>query len=445
MKRRGNIVIAVLFMLLLSFSGLALLTHSLLHSKIIAARRGKWQIGTMLEQSILLQLHRYRLQLNDSDVNHYAVPETDFFNSLNFPDLSENGVQVKNHFSRQKLTAGGSFSKVRVFNFLTAASDKSRLAYGGQASVELLAGDIPLSEFSLLVHKDIRETQAAYLAAKGVEWSGQLINLPGKPAVSGECRSLLAAALKLSAPIPDWRQIREKFNLESSAAAIPSGIYLSLSDGLVETIFVEGDLQLLEFRAEAGLQFIVFGQDARLSELCYRPGLESVLWGGHEAVNGCRFAEKIFVHGNIWAIVQSGNAAFADDSCIQVLASGQMRVNTGLVGENLGLQKTKFAHLLLMTSNRDFISNDELNADIVLAPGSGSTIEAQLLAAGKVVHGDGLVKICGSLIAGDIQNSGCLQIQALAGQFDFPAQLGFKNFKCLKNFRVHFITEGGDE
>ncbi len=445
MKRRGNIVIAVLFVMLLSFSGLALLTHSLLHNKIIAARRGKWQICTVLEQAILLQLHRYRQQLGDSDMNHYAAPETDFFNSLNFPDLSENGVQVKNHFSWQTLTAGGGFNKIRIFNLLTAGSEKSRLAYGGQASVELLTGDIPLSEFSLLVHKDISETQAAYLAGKGVEWTGQLINLPGKPAVSGECRSLLAAAMKLSGPFPDWRQIREKFNLEPSDAAIPTGIYLTLSAGQIETIFVEGDLQLLEFRAVAGLQSIVFGQDARLSELSYRPGLESMLWVGHEEANGCRFAEKIFVHGNICAIVQSGNAAFADDSRIQVLASGQMRVNTGLVGENLGLQKTKFAHLLLMTSNKDFISNDELNADIVLAPGSGSTIEAHVLAAGKVVHGDGLLKLSGSLIAGDIQNSGRLQVRAMDGAFDFPAQLDFKNFKCLQNFRVHFITEGGDE
>lgn len=445
MNRRGNIVIAVLFVLLLSFSGLALLTHSLLHNKIIAARRGKWQVCGGLEQAILLQLHRYRQQLDDSDMNQFSAPEIDFFNSVNFPDVSDDSFQVKNHFSRLVLTTGSGFSKVRVFNRLTAVSAKSRLEYGGQASVDLLKGDIPLSEFSLLVNKETTETQAAYLAAKGVEWSAQLINLPGKPAVTGDCRSVLAAAMKLPGPVPDWRQIREKFNLEISDAPIPPGIYLTLAAGLVETIFVEGDLQLLEFRAVDGLQSIVFGLDSRRSELSYRPGLESLLWSGPEAVSGYRFAEKIIVHGNIRAIVQSGDAAFAADSRIQILASGKITVCSGLVGENLGLQKAKFASLLLMTGGKDFFSGAEVNADIVLAPEAGSTVEAHLLAAGKVVHGEGLLKLSGSLVAGDIENSGRLQVRALAGQFDFPAHLGLKNFKCLQDFRVHYIAEGKDE
>jgi hypothetical protein len=445
MNCRGNIVIAILFVLLLSFSGLALLTHSLLHSKIIAARRGKWQVCGKLEQAILLQLHRYRQQLDDSDMNQFIAPENDFFNNVNFPDVRAGVFQVKNHFRQQALTAGSDYFKIRVFNRLTAGSEKSRLEYGGQASVDLLKGTIPLSEFSLLVNKEITGTQADYLAGKGVDWSGQLINLPGKPAVTGDCRGLLAVALKLPGTFPDWRQIREKFNLELSDAPIPPGIYLTFAAGLVETIFVEGDLRLLEFRAVDGLQSIAFGQDTRLSELSYRPGQESLLWSGQEMVSGYRFAEKIIVHGNIWTILQSGSAAFTADSRIQVVASGKMIVSSGLESENLDLQKTKFANLLLMTSDKDFFSGAEINADIVLAPAAGSTVEAHLLAAGKVVHGDGLLKLSGSLIAGDIENSGRLQVRALAGQFDFPAHLGLKNFQCLQNFRVHFIAEGSDE
>ena len=272
-----------------------------------------------------------------------------------------------------------------------------------------------------------------------------LINLPGKPAVAGDGRGVLAAALGLCGPVPDWRQIREKFHLEPSNAPIPPGIYLALGAELVEAIFVEGDLQRLQFGAVAGLQSIAFSQDGRSLELSYRPGLESLLWSGPEAVSGYGFAEKIFVHGNIAAVTQSGDAAFATDARIQVMAFGKITVCSGLVGENPGLQKAQFAHLLLMTENKDFFSGAEINADIVLAPGDGSTIEAHVLAAGKLVHGDGLLKLSGSLIAGDIENSGRLQLRALAGCFDFPAHQSLKNFKCLQNFRVPFITEGSDE
>ena len=93
---------------------------------------------------------------------------------------------------------------------------------------------------------------------------------------------------------------------------------------------MQGDLQRLEFTAASGRQSIVFRLNGQSLELSYQPGRDSVLWSGPEAVSGYGFAEKIFVHGNIWAIAQSGSAAFAADSSIQVLASGKMIVSSGL-------------------------------------------------------------------------------------------------------------------
>jgi len=445
MNRRGNIVIAVLFMLLLSFSGLALLTHSLLHSKIIGARRGKWQVAGGLEQALLLQLHRYRQQLDNSELNQFSDPENDFFNSANFPDTRVGAILVKNSFSRQELASGSGFARTRIFNRLSAGRENSRLACLGQASVDLLKGDIPLAELPLLANREIAASQADYLAGKGVEWSAAIVPLPGNPLVAANCRPLLAEALQLEGEFPDWRQIRDKFNLEPGATPIPPGIFLALADGSVRAVFVQGDLQRLEFSAANGRQSIVFRQNGSSLELSYLPGRDSVLWSGGEAVNGYGFAEKIFVHGNIWAIAQSGNAAFATDSCIQILASGQMTVSSGLSGENLGLQKCQFSNLLLMTSKQDFFTADEVNADIFLAANAGDTIEAHLLAAGSLVHGSGTTKIYGSLIAGDIQNSGTLHVEARAGRFDFPDRFRLQHFQCLQNFCVQFVTEGGDE
>ncbi|MCX6556493.1 MAG: hypothetical protein NTW95_03530 [Candidatus Aminicenantes bacterium] len=447
MKRRGNIVIAVLITLLLSLSGLALLTHSLLHSKIIGARRSKWQVAGGLEQALLLQLHRYRLQLDNSDMNQFSDPENDFFNQANFPDARVGGVLVKSSFSRRALAPGNGFVRVRIFNRLSAGRENSRLACFGQASVDLLKGDIPFSELPLLVNREMAAAQADYLTGKGVEWSAAVVPLPGNPLVAADCRPLLAEALQLEGKFPDWRQIREKFNLEPGAAPIPPGIYLALAAGSVKAIFVEGDLQRLEFAAANGRQSIVFRQNGSSLELSYLPGRDSVLWSGREAVTGFGFAEKIFVHGNIRAIAQTGNAAFAAGAGIQVLASGQMTVSSGLSGENLGLQTCTFANLLLMTSKQDFFTADEVNADIILAAdaGSGRDIEAHLLAAGNLVHGSGSTKITGSLIAGDIQNSGILRVEARAGRFDFPDRFRLQHFQCLQNFCVQYIAEGNDE
>ena len=168
---------------------------------------------------------------------------------------------------------------------------------------------------------------------------------------------LLADALGLGGPLPDWRRIREKFNLEPGDAPIPPGIYLAQDGEEVTAVFVEGDLQKLELSAGDGWQAVAFLQNGLRSELRYQPGLASLAWSGPEAVAGRTFSEKIIVHGNIWDIGQAGAAAFLSASRLQVLACGQMVVRTQLEGENLELGKEKFPGLLLMTAGRDFFND----------------------------------------------------------------------------------------
>lgn len=445
MPCRGNIVISLLFVLLLSVSGLALLTHSDLHVKIIAARKGKWQAAAALEQTLLLDLHQYREKLTTADMNAFSEPEIDFFNNTVFPDQSNGDCLSQNHFSLQALRSEEDFFLIRILNRIEVRKKGSRLLAAGQAGVDLLKGNIPAGEFGLVVNKAIDEDPAAYLAAQGVEYPGVQLPLIGKLAVDFASGRLLAETLCLSDPVPDWRQIREKFNLEPSDAPIPPGIYLVQDQGEVAAVFIEGDLDRLAFAAGGGWQTVSFQQDGRRSELSYQPGLESLVWSGPEAVGGRTFAEKIIVHGNVWAIEQEGAAAFLDASRIQLLASGRLIVRSRLEGENLALKSEKLPNLLLMTSGRDFFSGAEVNGDIVLEMTGENMVQAQLLAAGTLVNGAGSVRISGGVYAGDIQNSGRLQIDAFAGGFAFSNYLSLTNFKLLKNFRVHFIQEGENE
>jgi hypothetical protein len=379
-------------------------------------------------------------------MNLFAAPQDDFFNILNFPETDCDGSRVSCRFSRRPLSADNGFTKIRVSNLMTAGRPGSRLTHHALAAVDLLQGDIPLNELFLLLNREIEGGQSSYLAGKGVEWAGRpMVDLPGKPALCGDGRNPLAAALGLTGPCPDWRQIREKFAMEPSAAPIPPGVYLALGPERVDAVFVEGDLQLLQFGAVDGLQSITFVRPGCSLELSYRPGQRSLCWSGPETVGGFEFTEKIVVHGRIEAVMQSGEAAFAASASIQVMASGKITVASGLVGESLGLHKTKFAHLLLMTEGSDFFNGAAQDASIDLAAADGSTIEAHLVAAGKVIHGDGSLTLSGSLAAEDIENSGRLRLSATAGRFDFPSRRVLKRFKCLQNFFVPFIAEGDDE
>ncbi len=445
MMNRGNIVVSLLFVLLLSVSGLALLTHSDLHVKIIAARQGKWRAAAALEQAVLLALHRYRERLAAADMNAFPVPETDFFNDSVFPEQSAEGCLCRSFFSRVTLRDQGDFRLVRILNRIEARQEGSRLQAAGQAGVDLLSGKIPAAELALVVNKEIAEDPAAFLAGRGLEYAGAQLPLVGKLAVNSDTGRLLADALGLGGPLPDWRRIREKFNLEPADAPIPPGIYLALEGEEVTAVFVEGDLQKLEFGAGDGWQAIAFLQNGLRSELRYQPGLASLAWSGPEAAAGRTFSEKIIVHGNVWDIGQAGAAAFLSASRLQVLACGQLVVRSQLEGENLELGKEKFPGLLLMTAGRDFFDNREVRADIVLELRGEKTVQAQVLAAGALVNGSGTVRISGSLYADDIQNAGRLQVDALAGRFTFDKYVVLPDFKFLKNFRVHYIQEGDDE
>jgi hypothetical protein len=442
---RGNIVVSLLFILLLSVSGLALLTHSDFHVKIVAARKGKWQAAAVLEQALLLDLHLYREKLAAADMNAFRAPENDFFNHATFPDQTNSDCLSQNHFSSYILRSGEDFCLIRIFNRIEARKVGSRLQAAGQAGVDLLKGNIPADEFALVVNKEIEESPAAYLAGRGVEYPGAQLPLVGKLVVASETGRLLAETLHLSSSVPDWRRIREKFNLEPADAPVPPGIYLVQAEGTVAAVFVEGDLQKLEFSAGGGWQTVTFLQNNLQSELRYQPGLGSLVWSGSEPVAGQAFAEKIIVHGNIWDIEQAGAAALLSTSRLQLLACGQMIVRSGLVCENLDLQKEKFPALMLMTAGRDFFADAAVNADIVFDTAGEKTVQAQVLAAGSLVNVAGAVEVTGGLYTGDIQNAGRLQVDAFAGQFTFSKYVILPNFKFLKNFRVHFIQEGADE
>ncbi len=447
MGARGNIVLALMFALLLAASGLALLTHSDTHLKIVAARRDKRLEAATLEQALLFRLHGYREKLGAADMNAYAAPENDYFNNVTFPDLEEDGVLGCQRFEFLTLADSGGFRRTRVLGHFLCRRPEGGLEYAGRSGVDLLSGDIPAGEIGLLVAQAGTEPAAAFLAGRGVEYAGSQLPLVGDYMLKTGTQSLLCTALGLPVEEPDWRRIREKFNLEPADAPIPPGIYLARDEDNVTAVFVEGDLQELEFSAEDGWQTIAFSRDGRCDVLRYQPGLASLAWSGGEGsvVAGFRFGEKIIVHGSVWDIKQSGAAAFLPAARVELLACGRLVVRSGLLSANLDLAGEKFPALLLMTAGRDFFDDEAVESDVVIDIAGAATVQAQIIAAGKLVNNGGSVEITGGLLAADIENAGRLRIEGADGQFVFGAGALLPDFKLLENFRVHFIQEGADE
>ena len=445
MHDRGNVVLALLLMLLLAASGLALLTQTGLHLKIVAARKEKRLAAAGLEQALLLSLHRYREGLAAADLQAYPDPETDFFNSGTFPDQVDGEFLSRHLFSRYALRSTGSFKATRILDLVRTSQRDGRLAYAGRAGVDLLAGDIPAGEIGLLVARQSEEAPGDFLAVHGVEFSGAILPLVGDLPLRFEAGRLLCETLGLPVQFPDWRRIRERFGLEPSDSPIPPGIYLAQAEGKVAAAFVEGDLEKLEFGAGDGWQSIVFTQGGRSRELRYQPGRGSLTWSEGGEANGSLFAEKIIVHGSVWDIEQKGDMAFLAAARIELLACGRLVVRSGLKGENLAMGDERLPGLLLMTSDRDFFGAGAVNADVIIDTVGSQVVQAQVVAAGALVNNGGQVDLTGTLLAGDIENSGRLRVGGACGEFAFADRVQLPGFKFLKNFRVHFIQEDSDE
>jgi hypothetical protein len=354
-------------------------------------------------------------------------------------------VLIRHRFSSLALAPADGFRRTRILDHVRSGRPGGGLEYAGRCRVDLVAGSIPVGEAGLLVAKPNAGSAAAYLAARGVECAGAQLPLVGDYALQAEPGRLLCAALGLPVEVPDWRRIREKFHLEPSGAPIPPGIYLAGDEGEVTAVFVEGDLQKLEFSAGDGWQSITFFRDGRREELRYQPGQASLSWSAGGVSSGAIFGEKVIVHGSVWDVGQAGAAAFLAASRIELMASGRLIVRTGLEGESLATGKERQPGLLLMTTDRDFFSGEAVVADVVIDLDGEALIQAQVIAAGKLVNGEGSVEIAGGLFARDIENQGRLRTAGSGNRFVFGEGVRLEDFKLLKNFHVHYIGEAGDE
>ena len=446
MNQRGNVALALLFAMLLAASGMALLTRGGDHLRVAAARCQRRLEASALEQALLLGLHRYREALAAAGPLAGSEPQAAFFSADAFPAWSEDGVAGRHEFRFRPWREEDGFRLMRVEDLVRTRRPGGRLEFAGRAGVELLAGDIPANEIGLLVSDPQASDAVAYLAGRGVTHAGSLLPLAGCLGVQADPGKLLCAALGLPVEVPDWRRIREAFSLPASSAPVPPGVYLARSGEEVQAVYAEGDLERLAFAAGSGRQEIAFERGGRRLEMSYLPGAAGLSWSGGEGpdVAGCRFAGRIVVHGSVGAVEQEGATAFLTGSRIELLASGRLVVTTGLESENLALGEPRLPKLLLLTCGEDFFGGGQVDADVAFVHDGETIVEAQVIAAGSLVNGEGSVRISGGVIAGGIGNRGQVRVEGAAGDFALGRALRLPGLRMLRDFCVDFIEERSD-
>lgn len=445
MRSRGSILLAVIFVILISFIGISLLTFSYMHNKISAARTKKVLETEKIFQDLIYYLHHFRETVFAEDLAGIEQPETDYFNNEFFPDREINGTLITNSFAGKEMQKQY-YRQVRVVDTIAASGAGNNYAYRAQANIDILSGQIPLTMFPVFINKKIDSPIDTYLKEK------KIVSKDGSKIVVDE----LEAKLDMSGFLTDaldidkgriitWQAIREKFGFEISSDPIAEGIHILFVENTVNLIFIQGDVERLVFSIKDNMQNIGIRQNEIDYKLSYEPGEYQFHYWETEVSEYSLFKEKIVINGNALSIEQSGEAAFLESANIVLFVSGAANIRSKLESRNIDLRDIELSNLTLLSSSKILPGSANVEPGVVIDAGEEVKIQAAIIADGKVTNLSPELNLSGSLYARELENEGVIEAAHLNSKFDAGQYFTTGDCKFIKDFFINFIEEVYDE
>lgn len=440
MKKKGNIIISVLFIILISFIGLNLLTHSIIHNRIIGARTKKILAIDNIYQNLIQYLHNFREKIFQENLQNFQNPEIDYFNNTNFPDSKYNNILIKNSFNYISIPKEY-YEKIRITNNLVASSEKNNYCLNSNAIIKLLSGKIPVILMPFFINKEVDIPKDVFMQKNNIisKNDENLIvnNIETEINVSG----FLLDSMKISGNVLSWRNIREKFGFEVSDEPIKDGIYILSEDDIVESIFIQGDVERVIFSIQDNIQIIRIIKGGNSYEMRYIPNDTYFTCWDNTIDNQSVFKEKIIINGNILSVEQEDKTAFVEDSNIKLFSSGTIKIRTSLETKNFDSKKIKLTNLTLISSFNALFNSANSKSNIIIDTQDETKIQASIITSGKFTNRNQDLKLSGSLFAKDLENKGCIEIEQSNSKFDSGNYFRTKDFKYLKEFLIDSIEE----
>jgi hypothetical protein len=441
-KKEGILLVSVLFVILLTFIGLSLLTSSISHIRIQRARIKKNTAVSGMVQELVCYLHNLREKIFTANLNIYPIPETDYFNREIFPDHKKGPIIISGLFSH-RISDYNRFKKIRISDAIQVTSESNNYCVQSDILIDILSGKIPLDFFPLFLSKKIEGPEELFLQNQGIDIGGTTNFIISDTAIEFHVSDFLIDSLKISGAILNWENLRKKFGLEIKDEPIEKGIYFIHEDNVLESIFIQDDLQRLIFSTENGRQIIQFYIAGDLYELSYPPGQDGFFYWDNQIQNDAFFKEKIIINGNVWSLEQKNNFAFQEDSHITLLVSGKTIIRTSLKAEHLDVKKMSIPKLTLICSNNSLFNSTDPSEVIVDTP-PHTDIHASFLVNGAFSNRGSDLDIYGNVFAKDIKNQGIIKIipkncNSLLSDYFFTS-----DFKCVYQFLINFIEEVHD-
>jgi len=456
-KAEGNILISLTFVILISFTAITLLTFTVAHTRIVKARTKKLMETEKMYQDLIYYLHYFREKIFNVRIQDFNQPETDYFNGTHFPDKVTTGTHLITPSFESIEFPKQDYTKTKVFTAMDVSSylNKNNYRLYAEVTVDILSGKIPLSVFPFFLNKNVDVPVETFLKENNI------INKSRKNVIVGDVETeldvsrFLLDSLKISGTVLGWREIREKVGLELSDEPIAEGIYLILDEGIVATIFIQGDIERVIFSIDSQdhMQKIRLIKETEPYEIQYKPGQDYFTCWNPLIETETMFAEKIIVNGSVWSIEQEGGAAFVASAGIVLFVSGKAVIHSNLETEtgddHFNLREIKLTTLTLTCGKEKlFEQSSGVESEIIVDTEGKTNLHTSMITSGKFTNKRAELKLSGSLYCKDLENNGTVEITHVnAAKTTGIDENYFRtvDFKYINQFLITVIEEVSHE
>ena len=454
---KGNIVIALLFVMFLTFLGLSLLGFSIFHTWIRNGRAQKITETDRMHQELIYYLHSFREKIFNQDLRPFLNPEVDYFNNSNFPDITTSignneNVIIKNSFTNLVFPRDF-YTKTRIIDNINVSSSKTNYSVKSEVFVDMVSGQIPLTFFPFFLDIAGETTGNENLLLQNVNVNGMDMEGGSSPnmtlndvEVEFNSTEFLMNCLEIQGTALTWAAMREKFGFEVSNEPIPEGIHMLVEDNLVKCIFIQGNVDRLVFSVVDNIQVFRVVKQGVSHEYQYKPGENYFIDRDNLSQEAWLFKERIIVNGDIWSLEQEGDAAFTDKAKITLFASGKVNIHSDLKSKstNLTLQKILSTSLSLVCASGTLFDREDLKPGVTVEPMNGKdeiSIQVSIITNGKLTNKSPKLKVNGSIYSTDLENQGDIDVNYMEAGSDWGAFFRAMDFKYIYHFHINSIEE----
>ena len=414
-------------------------------------------------QDLIVYLHHFRERIFNENLRDFPEPGVEYFNSAHFPDCTLQQNHFIPHSFQSEEIPQAYFKKTRITAAIAIAStspNRNNYRIDSEVFIDLLAGEIPLTAIPFFMNTGGEGTTEPVDIDVFLK-ENNIVNRSDKKLIVADIEvklniaDFLLKALKITGSNASWRETREKFGLPPSDEPIPQGLYLVVEEGVVESVFIQGDVERLIFAVDNDVQVIRFIRDTTPYELRYKPGENQFSSWDYSIDPGVSFREKIIVNGSVWSIEQEGDGAFVPPADITLLVSGKavIRSNLETAADHFNWNQVQLSNLKLVCSKKDLepvFDQEGPGPEVVVdvegvESGDETDLSLSIIVDGRLTNKNSQVKLSGSLYCKELENNGTIAIHHLDAAVTGNNPFSTVDFKYIDGFYIYFIEEVYDD